>query len=125
MTIVNMSSFGSMKKNVPPTPSQRYSPSGQSVRVCDGAHRKAETETAVGARKIELVARDSGLRPDMVRGHQRDRLGLKIALAVEGAAVQQHLRKARVVSDRADHAGAAGFPASRQHRIADAGDRTE
>jgi hypothetical protein len=31
MKIANMSSKGSMKKNVPPTPSQRYSTSGHDV----------------------------------------------------------------------------------------------
>jgi hypothetical protein len=31
MKTTNMSSIGSMKKNVPATPSQRYSPSGHDV----------------------------------------------------------------------------------------------
>jgi hypothetical protein len=31
MQIANISSFGSTKKKVPPTPSQRYSPNGHDV----------------------------------------------------------------------------------------------
>ena len=103
-----------MKKKVPATPSQRYSPIGSGAPPAPGAHRKAEAEAAVGAGKIEIVARDVRFRPDVIRCHQRDGLGFEVAPAVQRAAVQQHLRESRVVAHRPDHAGAAGFPAPRR-----------
>ena len=64
---------------------------------------------------------DPGLRPDLIRRHQRDRLGLEVPLAVQLASVQQHLQEAGVVPNRRDQARAAGFPAPRQCRIPDSG----
>ena len=65
--------------------------------------------------------KDPGLRPDLIRRHQRDRLRLEVPLAVQLAAVQQHLQEAGVVASRRDQARAAGFPAPRQCRIPDSG----
>jgi len=84
------------------------------VRWRRGAHGKAKTEAAARARKIKGVVNDPGLRPDLIRRHQRDRLGLEVPLAVQLASVQQHLQEAGVVSDRRDQARAPGFPAPRQ-----------
>src|SRR6202158_6294871 len=72
--------------------------------IRQSAHGKAETEPAGNARKIKIVARDLRLRPDMVRCHQGNRLGFEVAPAVEGGAVQQHLRETRVVPDGLDQA---------------------
>ena len=64
---------------------------------------------------------DPCLRPDLIRRHQCDRLGLEVPLAVQLASVQQHLQEAGVVPDRRDQARSAGFPAPRQCRILDSG----
>src|SRR5258708_4272119 len=49
------------------------------TRRLHGAYGKAEAEPAVGAGKIEIVARDMRFRSDMIRRHQRDGLRLEIA----------------------------------------------
>src|ERR1700730_4773443 len=90
-----------------------------------GAYRKAKPESAAGAWKIEMVAGDPGLPPDMVRCHQGNGLGLEVAPAVQRAAVEQHLRESRVVPRGPDHARPAGFPPPRHCRIPDSGDRTD
>src|SRR5260221_10478105 len=95
------------------------------MRRRGSADGKAETEAAVGAREIELVARDFCLRPDMIRCHQRDGFGFEVASALKGAAIEQHLQEMRVVADRPHHAGATGFPAPRKHRIPDSGYRSD
>ena len=91
------------------------------IRRRRGAHGKAKTEAAGRARKIEGVVNDPGLRPDLIRRHQCDCLGLEVPLAVQLASVQQHLQEAGVVPDRRDQARSAGFPAPRQCRILDSG----
>src|SRR4029077_2717190 len=88
------------------------------------SHGKAKPEAAIFARKIELIAGDPGLRPDMIPGHQRDGLAFEIAPVVQRTAVEQHLRNARVIANRADHACPARLPAVRQDRIAQSGDWT-
>ena len=54
----------------------------------------------------------------MVGGHQRNGLGLEVAPAFKGTAVEQHLRKPRVVADGTDHSAAAGFSLALRHEIA-------
>src|ERR1700681_2478416 len=43
-----------------------------------GAHREAEPETEAVAGKVEIVAWDAGLRPDMVRAHHLIRHGAQL-----------------------------------------------
>ncbi len=126
MNTTNMSSTGSMKKKVPPTPSQRYSPSGHSrIRRHRGADRKAETEAAGVAGIVGVAAPDPGLGPDMVGRHQLDRLGLEIGASLISPAIEQHLAEPRIVADGADHPRPAGFHFSRQHDVAKPGCRTD
>ena len=68
------------------------------IRRRRGAHGKAEAEAAARARKIEGIVKDTGLRPDLIRRHLRDRLGLEVPPAVQLAAVQQHLQEAGIVA---------------------------
>ena len=60
----------------------------------------------------------------MIRCHQRNRFRLQVTLAIEYAAVEHHLRKARVVRRGPDHPRTAGLPAPHPHRITNAGDWT-
>src|SRR3982074_1447240 len=60
-----------------------------------GANREAEPETEAIPGKIKVVAPDAGTRTHMIRSHQFERLGAQIGLALELAAIEQHLRKAR------------------------------
>src|SRR5258708_18852703 len=46
-----------------------------------GSHGKAEAEAAGSTRKIEIIAGDSGLPPDMIGGHQRNGPMLAVAPA--------------------------------------------
>ena len=64
---------------------------------------------------------DPGLWPDLIRRHQRDCPGLEVSLAVQLAAVQQHLQETGVVAGRRDQSRATGFPAPRQCRVPDSG----
>src|SRR6516225_523603 len=53
------------------------------IRRWRGAHGKAQTEATGGARKIEGIMNDAGLRPNLIRRHQCDRLTLEVSLAVQ------------------------------------------
>ena len=92
---------------------------GRQRRIRDHADGKAETKAAVAAREVIVVAGDVGFRRHMVRRHQGDRLRPEISPAVERTAIEQHLRKARVVGGGTDHPSPAGFPAPPLDRIAE------
>src|SRR5215470_19403991 len=71
-------------------------------------HRETEAEPVAGSRQI---GRWSGADlAQMVRGHESDRCGAYDAVAVEGAAVLQHLQEFRVIEGGGNHALAACFP---------------
>src|SRR5580704_6970026 len=123
MMSVSISSRGSTK-DVPATPSQRYSSS--TLDIFAGTRvgtARPNPKPEVLAVKIKGAVNDPDLRPDMILRHQCDGFRLEVALAVQRAAVHQHLRETGIVADRADHACAAGLPAPRQRRIHEAGDR--
>ena len=54
----------------------------------------------------------------MIRRHRREGRGAEIGLAVERAAIEQHLPVAGKIGDGRDHAAAAGFPARDVERVA-------
>src|SRR3954454_1305747 len=83
-----------------------------------GADAKAVAEAKAVAGKIEIVALDAGARTDVIGGHRGKSLRREIALAVELAAIEQHLREARKIAHRGHHSATAGFPARHVERIA-------
>ncbi len=124
MQITNMSSLRIDEEEragdaVPAIFAERQSRVGRLRRP----HGKAEAEPAVAAGKIEIVAGDSGFRPDMVRRHQRHRLGLEVALA--RPACRRSAASARTARSRPIVPTMPAPPDSQRralHRIADAGD---
>src|SRR4029077_11410488 len=83
-----------------------------------GAYAKAIAETKSVAGIIEIVAGDARSGPDMVGGHGGEGFRAEIALAVQRAAIEQHLAVARHIGDRRNQAGTAGFPSRGVGRIA-------
>src|SRR4029453_14198682 len=69
------------------------------------AHCEAETKTETRSRQIERSLLDG--RAQVVGRHVGNRLGTEDALAVDGAAVEQHLEEARIVHGRTYHAAPA------------------
>src|SRR6266481_2024759 len=82
-----------------------------------GADRETEPEAEAIAGEIEVVAPDAGTRAYMIRGHQFEGLGAQIGLALELAAIEQHLRKAREVRHGRNHPAARGLPLLRNLRV--------
>src|SRR5712692_9564942 len=82
-----------------------------------GANRETEPEAKAVPGEIEIVAPDAGTWAHMIRGHQFEGLGAEIGLALELAAVEQHLRKAREVRHGRNHAAARRFPLLRNLRV--------
>src|SRR2546429_8630013 len=82
-----------------------------------GADRETEPEAEAIAGEIEVVAPDPGTRAYMIRGHQFEGLGAQIGLALELAAIEQHLRKAREVRHGRNHAAARRLPLLRDLRV--------
>src|ERR1700686_3131236 len=75
-----------------------------------GPHPDAVAITKTVAGKIEIIPPDAGARPDMVRRHQLERRRAEISPAVELAAVEQHLRKTRIVGHGRNQPAAARLP---------------
>src|SRR6516162_10311113 len=84
---------------------------------CLPPHRETDAEAVAGSRQIGC---GSGADlPQMVDGHERDRCWAQDAVAVEGAAVLQHLQEFRVIEGCGNHALAACFPFGGKPRVAD------
>src|ERR1700741_2029395 len=84
------------------------------IRRWRGSHCKTKTEATGGAWKIEGIMNDPGLRPNLIRRHQCDRLTLEVSLAVQLTTIEQHLQEAGVVPYGRNQARSTGLPAPRQ-----------
>src|SRR5215471_19563131 len=78
--------------------------------------RETDAEPVAGSRYIDRWSRAD--LAQMVRCHERDGCGAQDAVAIEGAAILQHLQKLRVIERGGNHALAACFPFGREPRIA-------
>src|SRR4030095_9560106 len=109
MNTTNMSSFGSTQNVVPAAPLQLNSPTEPPGRGLTrrGARGEAQPEAEAGTREIVRPRLDAGTQ--MIGGHVGHGLGTENPLAVERAAVEQHLGEARVVHGGAHHAPAPAF----------------
>src|SRR4029079_4047748 len=72
-----------------------------------GAHGNAKAEAKATAMRLQIGDVVLDLRAKMTGGHVVHGLGSENALAVELAAIEQHLSKAHVVADGRKRAGAA------------------
>src|SRR3954453_5600871 len=84
-----------------------------------GADRKSETEAETIAGEVEIIAIDARLGADLVGHHQLERLGLENRLAVETAALEQHLRKALIIGHGRPHTAAGELDLLDHRRIVD------
>src|SRR4051812_34282924 len=74
-----------------------------------GSHRHAETEPVTRAARFGTRDVVLDVLAEVIGGHQAHRLRTQHTLAIDDAAVQEHLAEADVVRRRAERAAAAAF----------------